>query len=351
MLVYNTSMEFLYILIFVILLAAILFLVWVVLDLKKRTIALSENDNQKTMLSWMQELKRDTSLTRERMHSHLEENNKAINERLDKASNVIGSLSRELGSISQVGPDLRRLSEVLASPKMRGNFGEEMLEALLSQVLPRKVYETQFRFASGDVVDAVVRVGEYLLPIDSKFSLENFIAMSESGTDEQEEFFRKAFIRDVKKRVDEIHRKYILPQEGTFDFAFMYVQSEPVYLELLKDSSLLLVSREKKVYPVSPNSLFHQLQMVLLSLKGQQINTVAQKIVNQISAIQKESEKFGRGLEVLAGHVKNVNNAMGSITQDFSKFKGSISKAAELESEVVSSEPRNVTEGVRLKGL
>jgi DNA recombination protein RmuC len=301
--------------------------------LKKRAEQPADDTSLKVMMEWMKEIKLGTESTRDAMQKSLQETNKAINDRLDNAGRVIAQLTRELGGIAQVGPDIRRLSETLASPKLRGNFGEEMLEQMLSLALPKEGFIIQYKFANGETVDAIVRVGEKLLPIDSKFSMENFRLYKEAKTEEAAEGLKKAFLKDVKKRVDEIHKKYILPQEGTFDFALMYIPSEGVFSEVLDDLATLTYARDKKVYFVSPNTLYHHLQIILLSLRGQKINQAAQAILSMIAGIKQESEKFGRTLEVLANHIKNANNTMGVVNNDFAKLRSSIVNASGLKLE------------------
>lgn len=304
-----------------------------VYDMRNKARSPEQDQSLKVMMEWMREIRDGTERTREGMQKSIENTNKEINERLDNAGRVIGALQKELGSMSQIGPDLRRLSETLASPKARGSFGEEMLEQLLGQVLPAPSFKIQYRFRSGDTVDAIVYVGEKILPIDSKFSMENFRLMREAKTDEASDNLKKAFMRDVKKRVDEIHKKYILPQEGTFDFALMYVPSEGVFSEILDDSGILEHARLKKVYLVSPNTLYHHLQVILLSLRGQKINEAATQIISMISGIKQESDKFGRHLEILSNHIKNAGNTMGTVSGEYGKLVGSINNAASLKLE------------------
>jgi DNA recombination protein RmuC len=325
--------------------AGFLAMLYFLIDLKRKAEKPVDNEPMKVMLEWMREMKQSTENTREGMQKSIDETNKAINERLDKAAQVIGSLSKELGSMSQIGPDIRRLSEVLASPKARGNFGEEMLENLLSQVLPNTAYKSQYRFNNGEVVDMIVMVGEQILPIDSKFSMENFRQMKEAKDDDSLEVFKKAFLKDVKKRIDEIQKKYILPQEGTLELALMYIPSEGVLSEVMDDVAIMAYARDKKVYCVGPNSLFYWLQSILLSLRGQQINKMAQEILRMIGGIQKESEKFGTNLNTLANHIKNAGNTMATVNNDFGKLKANITNAANLqfsETEPVALEAEKV---------
>lgn len=265
------------------------------------------------------------------MDFRMHETSKAINERLDKAASVIGALSRELGGVSQIGPDIRRLSETLASPKMRGNFGEEMLENMLGQILPKNSFRIQYRFKNGETVDACIFIGETILPIDSKFSMENFRLYKEAQTEESAENLKKAFLKDVKKRVDEICKKYILPQEGTFDFALMYVPSEGIYQEVIEAGDIIEYCRSKAVIPVSPNTMYIYLRNIMLSLRGQEINKKAQEILKMISGIKTESDKFAKNLDVLGTHLKNAGNAMGTVSTDFAKLKVNITNAANLE--------------------
>ncbi len=313
---------------------AILFLaviIYLLFDLRRKGQKPADDSSLKVMMEWMKEIKQGTEQTREGMQKSIDQTNKAINERLDNAGRVISQLTKELGGISQVGPDIRRLTETLASPKLRGNFGEEMLENMLSQALPKSGFAIQYKFKNGEVVDAIIYVGEKILPIDSKFSMENFRLYKEATTDEAKEALKKTFLKDVKKRVDEIHKKYILPQENTFDFALMYIPSEGVFSEVLDDIATLTYSRDKKVYFVSPNTLYHHLQIILLSLRGQKVNEAAQAILAMIAGIKQESDKFGRNLEVLGSHIKNAGNTMGTVVNDFSKLKTSISNAATLQ--------------------
>ncbi|OGE96764.1 MAG: hypothetical protein A2990_03580 [Candidatus Doudnabacteria bacterium RIFCSPLOWO2_01_FULL_49_40] len=236
--------------------------------------------------------------------------------------------------MAQIGPDIRRLSETLASPKMRGNFGEEVLENMLNQVFPKEFTKFQYRFKNGEVVDAAVKVGELLLPIDSKFSMENYRLYKEAKTDESIEEQKKLFLKDVKKRVDEIHKKYILPQEGTYDFALMFIPSEGIYLEVAEDLPTCSYARDKKVVMVGPNTLYLTLQTFLVSLRGQQINKAAQQVLAMINGIKQESDKFGKGLDTMANHVKNTNNSMATVIDGYVKLRGQIVNASNLQLDV-----------------
>lgn len=308
-------------------------LLYLVIELKRKAEKPADDGGMKVMMEWMKEIKSSSEKTRETMDQTLSQTTKSLNERLDAAARYIADMKKEMGGISQIGPDIRRLSETLASPKMRGNFGEEMLEGMLSQVLPKSAYRIQYKFKNGEAVDACVTIGERILSIDSKFTMENFRLYKEAKDDETAETLKKAFLKDVKKRVDEIHKKYILPQEKTFDFALMYVPSEGIYHEIIDSQEVLDYCRKQSVIPVGPNSLFIYLRNIVISLRGQEINNKAQEILQMIAGIKQESDKFGRNLEVLGNHIKNAGNTMGTVTNDFSKLKVSISNAATLQLE------------------
>jgi len=209
-----------------------------------------------------------------------------------------------------------------------------MLENMLGQILPKNNFKIQYRFKNGETVDACIFIGETILSIDSKFSLENFRLYKEAKDEETAETLQKAFLKDVKKRVDEISKKYILPQEGTFDFALMYVPSEGIYQEVIEASDIIEYCRSKAVIPVSPNTMYIYLRNIMLSLRGQEINKKAQEILKMISGIKTESDKFGKNLEVLGTHIKNAGNSMGTVVNDFTRLKGNIHNAASLELEI-----------------
>ena len=301
------------------------------MEMKKSAQRPIDDTGMKVMMEWMKEIKETSEKTRTTMDQNLGETSKNISERLDKAAVYIGDVNRRIGEMMAITPDIRRLTETLASPKMRGNFGEQMLENLLMQFLPSSGFQSQYKFKNGETVDVIVRVGKMILPIDSKFSMENFRLFKEAKTPESQESLRKAFLKDVKKRIEEIHKKYILPQEGTFDFALMYVPSEGIYQEIIIEQEIMDFCQNKKVLAVGPNSLFAYLQNIIMSLKGQEVNKMAKEILTMIAGIKQESDKFGRNLEVLGSHIKNAGNTMGTVTNDFVKLKSSISNASSLK--------------------
>lgn len=319
--------------IFTILAILVVGFVAVILVLRSLLTRPKDSEALNVMMEWMKEIKSGTEATKKSMEDSIKETNKAINERLDNAGRVISQLTKELGGVSQIGPDIRRLTETLSSPKLRGNFGEEILENLLTDVFPKELCKFQYRFKNGEVVDAALVVGDILIPIDSKFSMENYRLYKEAKTDESSEAMKKAFLKDVKKRIDEIHKKYILPQEGTLDYAFMFIPSEGVYMEVAEDLDAQAYARGKKVVVVGPNTLNINLRAILVSLRGQQISKAAQQVLAAINGIKQESDKFGKTLDTMANHVKNTNNSMASIVEGYGKLRNQIVNASNLELE------------------
>jgi DNA recombination protein RmuC len=338
-------MNMIFYVIIALLLAGFGILLYLLTAIKRNADKPADNDSMKVMMEWMKEMKSDITQDRAQTQKNIHETNKQINERLTEAARVIGKVQQDIGAVSQIGPDIRRLSETLASPKMRGNYGEEMLEGMLGQVLPKSAYAIQYKFKNGETVDVIVKIGQKILPIDSKFSLENFRLYKEAKEDEAAESLKRSFLKDVKKRVDEIHKKYILPQEGTFDFALMYIPSEGVFSEVIDDGGVVTYGREKRVYFVSPNTLYHHLQIVLTALRGQEVNKVAQQILTMINGIKQESDKFGKNLDVLSTHIKNAGKTMDAVDNSFEKLKNNISNAAtlQLEESVATAEQNQDT--------
>src|SRR3989344_5750317 len=184
----------------------------------------------------------------------LQTNTKQLNERLDTAARVIGDLKKNLGEMSEVGKGIRSLQEFLQSPKLRGNIGEQVLKDMIGQSFPKNSFHLQYSFRSGVKVDAVLKTDAGLLCLDSKFPMENFTKMHKGETEAIRVAAKRDFIADVKKHVTDISKKYILPEEGTMDFALMYIPSEGVYYEIANMNELMEYARKQRVYPVSPNA-------------------------------------------------------------------------------------------------
>lgn len=243
-----------------------------------------------------------------------------IGTRLDNAARVVGEVKQNLGELTkatqqvyEVGKDISSLQEILRAPKLRGSLGELFLGELLAQVLPPTHFNLQYRFKSNEAVDAVIMLGPGLVSVDSKFPLENFKKMIETSLDEEKKSHRKRFLTDVKKHIDAIAAKYILPDEGTYDFALMYIPAENVYYEtIIKDEtfgdekSLCSYALTKRVIPVSPNSFYAYLQAIVLGFRGLRIEKSAQEIHQRLQRLSGDFLKFKDDFDVIGKHLSNT---------------------------------------------
>jgi DNA recombination protein RmuC len=268
------------------------------------------------------------------VNQQLQNSSGQIGQRLDSAREVISKVSEKLGELSktseqihEVGKNIATLQEILRPPKLRGGLGEQFLGELLSQILPSEFFTLQYTFLSGERVDAVVKIGEKLVPIDSKFPLDNFKRVIECKTDEERKTCQKIFYRDIKKHIDDIASKYILPQEGTYDFALLYIPAENVYYETItKDESfgdekgILNYALTKRVIPVSPNSFYAYLQVIILGLKGLQIEKGALKIQALLSGLKKEIGGFQEDFQLVGKHLTNALNKFEEARRRLDKF-------------------------------
>lgn len=265
-----------------------------------------------TLASWlhsMQDTLRGNSLDTAKI---LQENSRQLNDRLDNAAKVIGEVQKNLGEMSEVGRGLKSLQQFLQSPKLRGGIGEEIMSQMIGQTFPKNAFHLQYRFKSGSIVDAVLKTDAGLLCIDSKFPLENFEAMAKG-----EEVAKRSFISDVKKHISDISRKYILPEEGTMDFALMYIPSEVVYYEVVNSKELTSTARASHVYPVSPSTFYAHLQVLLASFQGKELEAKSRQVFQLLQAIQKDYSKVDENLGVLGRHLTNAHNQMGNVSQTF----------------------------------
>jgi DNA recombination protein RmuC len=241
-----------------------------------------------------------------------------FNKNMTAVQNTFAGLQKQVGEMTEQARQLGELSKavtaiehVLRAPKLRGNFGEEQLENLLGLVFSKQQYALQYRFASGEISDAVLFLPLGHVAVDAKFPLENFRRIAESSNEEEKRVLRRDFLRDVRRRVDEIASRYIRPAEGTLPFALMYVPAENVYYEAVirnEDEAFQLYRHclEKRVIPVSPNSLYAYLQTIMVGLKGMQMTHRAESIVREIESLRIELEKFTKAYDTASQHVKNA---------------------------------------------
>jgi len=292
------------------------------------------NKNISLLTEQLRMINEQVSQQLQRVNQQLQNSSGQIGQRMDTAAKVIGEVKESIGRLSmaseqiyEVGKNIASLQEILRPPKLRGGLGEQFLGELLSQILPPEFFSLQHQFASGERVDAVVRLGEKLVPIDSKFPLENFRRIVESKTDEERKGYQRVFSRDVKRQIDDIANKYIVPQEGTYDFALLYIPAENVYYETItKDESfgeekaILNYALKKKVIPVSPNSFYAYLQVIILGLKGLKIEEHAHEIQTLLGGLGKDLNDFQEEFRLVGKHITDARNRFEEAKSRLEKF-------------------------------
>lgn len=297
------------------------------------------------------------------MQTRLDETNKALQEKLDRhTATVTQSVQTQLGESAKIVRDvtekltkldetnrqvvnfadqLKHLQDTLNNPKQRGVLGEYYLETVLKNVLPPKHYKLQYKFKDGEVVDAAIFIQDKIIPVDAKFSLENYNRLTELGPGADRNNVEKQFKQDLKNRIDETS-KYIRPSERTMDFAFMFIPAEGLYYDLLvnKVGSAGVTSRdlidyafkEKHVIIVSPTSFFAYLQTVLQGLRAMQIEESAKEIRKNIEALAKHLQSYDGYMQKLGNSLGTTVGQYNTAYKEFKKIDKDVVKITEAES-------------------
>ncbi len=269
----------------------------------------------------------------------------SMRSQLSESSRLIKEITSELAQVKEIGKQtlsysdqLQNLQDILKNPKHRGILGEYYLETLLLNVLAPGQYQMQYPFANGEIVDAVVFVKDKIIPIDSKFSLENYNKLSEEKNPVEKEKLEKAFVGDLKNRIQETS-KYIRPTEGTMDFAFMFIPHEAIYYDLLvnkigaiteeTDNLIQRAANKYKVIIVSPTSFMAYLQTVLQGLKALQIEETAKDIIKRVSELGTHLKKYeeyhgklGVSLSTVVNHYNNSGKELKKVDKDVLRITG-----------------------------
>lgn len=277
---------------------------------------------------------RGTRDMRESMQAQLSESTKMIRDvtagltKLDETNRQVVSFADQLQS----------LQDILKNPKHRGILGEYYLETLLSNVLAPTQYKMQYAFANGEIVDAAVFVKDKVIPIDSKFSLENYNKLVNERDPAEKERLEKAFVNDLKLRIQET-AKYVRPAEGTMEFAFMFIPHEAIYYDLLinkigavteeTDNLIQRAANKYKVIIVSPTSFLAYLQTVLQGLKALQIEETAKDIIkrvedlgNHLKKYEEYHEKLGSSLSTVVNHYNHSGKELKKVDKDILRITG-----------------------------
>ena len=299
-------------------------------------------DQQKQIQQQMNELSR--TLT-----AQLGDSTKTMFAQSDRSVQIVKEITGEITKVTEgqkqiasLADQLKGLQDILKNPKQRGVLGEYFLETVLKNVLAPGNYQLQYPFADGTKVDAVIFYQDHVIPIDSKFSLENYNRFASATSDDERKRFEDALRMDLKTRIDET-AKYIKPAEDTLDFAFMFIPSEALYYDLLVNRigtaasrDLIQYAAEKRVYPVSPTTFYAYLQMALQGIRQMEINKSAEQIRKNVGELQKHLDRYEEYLEKIGAHLSTTTNAYNTAYKEFGKIDKDIVKigaSAELDKE------------------
>jgi len=271
-----------------------------------------------TLIEWLKSNQQIMEQTNKNIAQILHQSTQSLNQRLDNAARVIAQVQKNIGEMSEIGRSMKQLQEFLASPKLRGNIGEQVLRELLGQMLPKNSFHLQYSFKSGVTVDAAIKTSAGIIPIDSKFPMENLRKLNAAEEEKEKDQYRRAFLNDVRKHIRDIARKYILTEEGTLDYALMYIPSEAVYYEVINsDPEILEFAHQQRVLPVSPTTFYAYLRAILMSFEGQKIEARARQILRTIKALQQDYNKLENYLSILNRHLTNAYNQMNNVLSAF----------------------------------
>lgn len=312
--------------------------------IKQQIESLRKPKMDETLVEWIKAVSRDISDTKRTISDalatsshHLSQSlmkqTTDIHDRLTRAAEVIGELKREAGQFSEISRSMKELHEYLKSPKLRGNIGEQVLGDLIAQMMPKNSFHFQYRFKSGEKVDAVIKTELGILPIDSKFPMENFQKMMTAEQKIDRDKAGKEFVSDVKKHIESISTKYIAADEGTTDFAIMYVPSESVYYEIVTNSALMENARSKRIYIVSPNTMYATLSILFRAFQGQNFASQTKKLFQLVSSIEQDHRLLTNSLETLGNHLGNAYHKFEDVSNKNMKLGQKIDNTVNLENE------------------
>jgi len=323
------------------------------------TLALMQQQVESLREQVAQSLSQNATLLQKQLETvslNLRSSSGDINQRLDHAAKLYGELRSQLGQLSQANAqiqamvkDVSTLQDILRPPKLRGGMGEVLLENLLREILPAEHYQLQYRFKSGNIVDSIIRLKEGIVPVDAKFPLENFRRMLEATNDDDRRDARKEFARNVRKHIDDIHAKYILPDEGTFPFALMYIPAENVYYETIikgeeedGEKAMYSYATSQQVMPVSPNSFYAYLLTLAQGFRGMRIEEKARDIIDHLNRLRIELDKFSEDFRKVGMHITNAQTRYNEAEKRLARFEEKLISAGDqgkIETPEVESLP------------
>ncbi len=252
-----------------------------------------------------------------------------INSRLDKAAEMMGLVQKQYGNVENLSTDIKRLQEAFKAPKPRGGFSEKALFDLASQMLPAQKLHAQFTFKTGAMVDLMIETAQGRLCIDAKFPLENYLKLID---DPENTTIKQAFINDVKKHIRDVAKKYILQDEQTLNSACMYVPSDAVIYEILREPELTELANDSRITLLSPHTLQAYLGILYAAYQSQQFAENAEQVLGMIRGIQQQNGKLGEELRLLQKHLTNASSKMNDVSSEHTRLDMQIEQANQLES-------------------
>lgn len=307
----------------------------------------SDDTGFKLILQQINELNRTVDVKMNESARHM---NESMRNQFSESSKLIKDVTQGLTKLDETNrqvvsfaDQLQSLQDILKNPKHRGILGEYYLETLLQNVLAPTQYKMQYTFANGEIVDAAVFVKDKIIPVDSKFSLENYNKLSVEQNPQEKEKLEKAFVNDLKLRIQETS-KYIRPKEGTMDFAFMFIPHEAIYYDLLvnkigaiteeTDNLIQRAANKYKVIIVSPTSFLAYLQTVLQGLKAMQIEESAKEIKKNVEGLQKHLKSYEEYQNKLGNALTTTVNHFNASNKEFKKIDKDVVRITDIDSNI-----------------
>ena len=294
----------------------------------------------------LEALKATQDNTKDSLQKSLQSGQINLTQSLQSSQKILSHLNTQIGELQGsnkqmllLGTEVKRLQNILSSPKLRGQMGEWSLSNLLENILPKDSYSLQHGFKDGKIVDAIVRMNDFSVPIDAKFPLPAFEATAKAETDQEKVSCRKQFLKDVTIHIDKIPSNYIRPAENTLDFALMYLPAENIYYETIvkydgDTKDILQYSLDKKVIPVSPNLLYVYLMTVVMGLHGLQIEKQAAEIRQNLKKLNADFVQFLSNWDTLGSHIRKTVNKYDEANKKLDRFGSQLNQ-------IQTEEPQN----------
>ncbi|MDO8265187.1 MAG: DNA recombination protein RmuC [Candidatus Parcubacteria bacterium] len=259
---------------------------------------------------------------------------KQLNEQIHNFTKETTQIREGLKQIQDKVKDVSSFQDIFKSPKLRGQWGEASLEHIISQHFPKELFKVQHHFLSGEIVDAVLKLPNgRILPIDAKFPTDNFDRMV-NALESEKASFRKDFLEDVKQKIQDIAQKYILPAEGTTDFALMYIPAEAVYYEIMnnfnKEADIASFAWSRKIILSSPNTIYLTLRTIEHWFRDTQITKQTQEILKKLGKIYTDSARLMQDFKKLGSHIRNASSAYETSEKRLTIFEERVEKLIDI---------------------